>query len=144
MKMTVSEKQIAVIAKIPFRAEITWDGASVQIKGSLELIEKMQSHKTKFGNNPSLWPVLEHVKNGTDVLIQEFILKCRKEFELSYPHEELCHCRMVSTEKVFAALKEGLVTVDAIAEKTLAGTSCGSCRPDTLSLIHQFREKVEP
>lgn len=141
--MNLSEKSNFVMAKIPFRAEISWDGKTVQVQGSLDLIHKLQNLKKLFGNNPSLWPIQASIQNGDDVLIEEFILKCRGEFQLSYPHEELCHCRMVPTEKVFAAIKEGLTTVDEIAEKTLAGTSCGSCRPDTLSLLHQFRKSSD-
>lgn len=137
--MNVSEKLVPVIAKIPYRAEVSWDGNKVHVQGSLRLINKIHQIRKQYGDNPSEWLVLKQIENGDDVLVQEFILKCRGEFKLSYPHEELCHCRMVSTDKVFAAIKEGLTTVDAIAEKTLAGTSCGSCRPDTLSLLHQFR-----
>lgn len=129
-----------VSAKIPYKAELLWDGAKVLIQGSFELLQKMNQLKNKYGTNPSLWPPLNEINSGLDVLIQEFILKCRGEFKLVYPHEELCHCRMVPTEKVFAAIKEGLVTVEAIAEKTLAGTSCGSCRVDTMALIKQFRK----
>ena len=48
------------------------------------------------------------------------------------PDSLVCSCRVVSRSEILAT---GLKTVEAIAEKTGAGTGCGGCRPDVASLI---------
>lgn len=78
------------------------------------------------------------VSPGSDhvsMLIRELILRARNSFELPYKDVELCHCRAVPTEVVDRAIVSGCHTVQSVARMTSAGTSCGTCKPDTESLI---------
>jgi ferredoxin-nitrate reductase len=52
--------------------------------------------------------------------------------EIGEPDSLVCSCRVVSRSEILAT---GLKTVEAIAEKTGAGTGCGGCRPDVAALI---------
>lgn len=76
-------------------------------------------------------PGADHVS----VLIREMILRAREKFALPYADVELCHCRAVPTEVVDRAIISGCHTVQSVARMTSAGTSCGTCKPDTESLI---------
>ncbi|CAN5636190.1 hypothetical protein BH10BDE1_BH10BDE1_10900 [soil metagenome] len=84
------------------------------------------------------------VSAGADhgaILIRELIQKMRGTFELPYQDVELCHCRAVPTALVDRAIIGGCHTVQSVARMTSAGTSCGTCKPDTESLI-AFRLKA--
>ncbi len=128
-----------VICKSPFQAEISLKDGIIHVIGSTSLLTKLNQLRKISGGNPAAWPVLEFLENEDDLLVNEFILKCKSAFKLAYDHAELCHCRMISAEKVFAAIKQGCRTVDDIGRTTLAGTGCGSCRPDIEKLLTQFR-----
>lgn len=84
------------------------------------------------------------VSAGADhssILIRELVLRLRGSFELPYREEELCHCRGVPTAVVDRAIIGGCHTIQSVARMTSAGTSCGTCKPDTESLI-SFRLKA--
>lgn len=76
-------------------------------------------------------PGADHVS----ILIRELILRARGSFDLPYKDVELCHCRAVPTEVVDRAIISGCHSVQSVARTTSAGTSCGTCKPDTESLI---------
>ncbi len=130
---------MVIHCKNTYQSEISFTEGRLHVVGSLHLIQKMNQLKEKYGTNPDAWPVVSELKTSDDLLINEFILKVKDQFALSYPHEELCHCRMVAGEKVYQAIKQGCTTVDEVARATLAGTGCGSCRPDTQKLLDQFK-----
>ena len=130
-----------VICKSPFQAEISLKDGVINVIGSMSLLAKLNQLRKISGNNPAVWPVLEALETEDDLLVNEFILKCKSEFKLAYEHAELCHCRMIPAEKVFDAIKQGCKTVDDVGRTTLAGTGCGSCRPDIEKLLTQFRLK---
>jgi bacterioferritin-associated ferredoxin len=71
-----------------------------------------------------------------EILLREALLKAKGEWKFPYQEEELCHCRAIATSKVDAAIVGGCRSVRSIARETSAGTSCGSCRPDTESIIN--------
>lgn len=71
----------------------------------------------------------------SSILIRELVMKARGVFELPFQGEELCHCRAVPTSVVDRAIVGGCHTVQSVARMTSAGTSCGTCKPDTESLI---------
>lgn len=128
-----------VVCKSPYKSEISFQNGKVHIIGPLSLVKKINELKEKFGADPQKWPALVELKNTEDLLINEFILKTQSSFKLAFDHEELCHCRMVPAEKVYNAIKQGCKTIDEIARTTLAGTGCGSCRPDSEKLLQQFK-----
>lgn len=128
-----------VVCKSPFQAEISFKDGHVHIIGSVDLMNKMNDLKTSFGKDPRNWPVSIAAKSEEDLLINEFIHKCHMKFKMTYEHVELCHCRMVPTERVFEAIKQGCRQIEDIGRATLAGTGCGSCKADITALLEQFK-----
>ncbi len=49
----------------------------------------------------------------------------------------VCGCRMVEKQTIIDAIKEGATTLEAVMEKTEAGTGCGSCVPKIEALIEE-------
>lgn len=74
-------------------------------------------------------------QDHVSILIREIVLRARDQFELPYSDVELCHCRAVPTAVVDRAIISGCHSVESVAKMTSAGTSCGTCKPDTESLI---------
>lgn len=125
-----------VVASL-YQSQIEYDGNSVKAIGPMTLLEALHSLKLTQGTDPKKWN-LEKIENNDDLLIHEFLCKIHGKPVLAYPHEELCHCRMVSAEKVHQAIKQGCRSVKDIARTTLAGTGCGSCRPDTEMILKEL------
>jgi bacterioferritin-associated ferredoxin len=121
-------------AEIPFKAFILFEKNQVSFSGPVELEDKIKLQTDQLGPVPSLWQAVKAL-DGYDVLLNEFILKCQNNYKIPYDHEELCHCRMVQTDKVLNAIKQGLQTVPEISRVTMAGTGCGSCKKDIDDLI---------
>lgn len=128
----------SIIAEVPFKAKISLVDGIMKVIGPQSLLLKIEKHKSTFGLDPAKWPEIK-VLDGEDILINEFIAKAKNSFSLVYSHEELCHCRMIPTEKVFAVIKENCFTAAEVGRTTLAGTGCGSCRKDTEALIKQLK-----
>jgi bacterioferritin-associated ferredoxin len=49
--------------------------------------------------------------------------------------KELCHCRMVEASEVEEAILAGDGNETKVGKRTMAGTGCGTCRPDIQSMI---------
>lgn len=128
-----------VFAEIPYKARIELKEKQITVRGSKLLLDKVDALKAQFGNDPHKWPQ-QHVTCGEDILINEFIMKANFEFKFCYNHEELCHCRNVSTEKVFTSIKNECFKIEDVSRTTLAGTGCGSCKKDIADLIEQFKK----
>lgn len=64
------------------------------------------------------------------MLFRELILRAKGEWLFPYKEDELCHCRAVPTQKVDEAVICGAHTVLSVSQRTSAGTSCGTCKPD--------------
>lgn len=120
---------------------------SIEFTGSgcSEFLHSLNDFKTRAMALPSAKRLLNGspdfdllVSPGADhvsVLIRELVLRAREKFALPYSDLELCHCRAVPTEVVDRAIISGCHTVQSVARTTSAGTSCGTCKPDTESLI---------
>ncbi len=52
---------------------------------------------------------------------------------------EMCACFAVSCAAVETAIAQGATTLDAVGAATLAGTNCGSCRPEIRQLLRSAR-----
>lgn len=52
----------------------------------------------------------------------------------------VCSCNNVGEGNICEAIKEGCDTLDKISEKTAAGTGCGSCKPEVLSILEAQKE----
>lgn len=129
--------------EIPNRILLQWDGESFRCSGPIELIEKVEWMRSQFGVDPKNWPTPEvNIENPmTDIVLLKFVQKVKRLWDLPYKHDELCHCRLVSTEKVTNAIEQGAKSVAEISRVTLAGTGCGTCRSDSDELL-QFYSKM--
>lgn len=123
--------------EIPNRILLQWDGETFKCAGPLELLDKVASFRQHFGSDPKNWPSseIQSESHVSDILLSKFIQKVKRSWSLPYKHDELCHCRLVLTEKVTNAIEQGAQTVAEISRVTLAGTGCGTCRTDCEQLI---------
>lgn len=55
------------------------------------------------------------------------------------PGATVCSCFGIGTTALRAAIAEGASSVDALGEKTCAGTNCGSCKPELAALIAKMK-----
>ena len=91
----------------------------------------------KEGRDPSQWQLPAGTEHE-EILVRELIRKAQGQFKPPYEHEELCHCRMVSTTKVVQAIKAGAHDSGQVKNFTTAGGSCGVCKMDTDKLIKYY------
>ena len=96
-------------------------------------------------DDPKNWPTPEMNANpqSSEVVLFKFIQKVKRMWNLPYTHEELCHCRLVPTEKVTCAIEQGAKTVSEIARVTMAGTGCGTCRSDSEELLAFYKQTYQ-
>ena len=120
-------------------ASLTEDNkiAGVQIKGCLDLLRMAETLKQSHGGDPRLWP-LPVGQDHSSLLLREFILKLKSQWNFPYEHDELCHCRSIQAKVVDEAIVAGADTVERVSRETLAGTGCGTCRPE-IQKIMAFR-----
>jgi NAD(P)H-nitrite reductase large subunit len=74
-------------------------------------------------------------------VLLKFVLMLKRQWVLPYKHDEICHCRLVPTEKVTQAIEQGAHSTAAVARVTMAGTGCGTCRTDTEMLLDFYNFK---
>lgn len=55
--------------------------------------------------------------------------------------EEICHCFNVTKKEIEDAVDGGAKTVEAVGEKTNAGTGCGSCQENIQEIIDEKTKK---
>lgn len=122
---------------IPFQSQLVSDEGRIQAVGSRSLLMQVSQLKADHGIDVTKWPLQDGL-SADAMLINEFIRKAKGEVFV-YNHEELCHCRMVPTEKVKNAVKAGCHRVVDVSRTTLAGTGCGSCRQDIEDVIQAFK-----
>lgn len=116
-------------ADIIYKASIVLTENLFRFSGPIEFEKKIHAQRLAFGDHPRGWqPVV--VVEGYDVLLNEFILKCQNNYKIPYNHEEICHCRMVPTEKILNAIKQSTFNLSELGRVTMAGTGCGSCKKD--------------
>ena len=51
--------------------------------------------------------------------------------------EEICHCMGVTRKEIEDAIDGGATTVEAVGEKTNAGTGCGGCQGKIQEIIDE-------
>lgn len=74
-------------------------------------------------------------RSTSRLLLREALLRAQEKWQLPYLEDELCHCRMVATEKVLQAIRVGAHTTDDVSAQTSASTACGTCRPNVQDLL---------
>lgn len=111
------------------------DGSWVlNIVGCFDFLNLFQEMKSKFGKEIHSWPTPK-AKDHASLLLRELIMKANGQWQLPYEHEELCHCRAVSTHTVDQAIIAGAHTSDSVSRVTSASTACSTCRPQVEALI---------
>lgn len=108
-------------------------------QGCSFFVEKVNQVK-KNNLNPQKWD-LPRDSDHASLLIREFILKAKGEWINPYSHLELCHCRQVSRQWVDACIVLGADSTNEVAERTRAGTGCGTCRIHIEALINLRKPK---
>lgn len=94
-------------------------------------------------NREKSWPTAWNGVDHAAILLRELVLRAAGRFKLPYQEPELCHCRAVPTEVVDRAIISGCHSIESVARITSAGTSCGTCKPDTEKLIaYRLNERL--
>lgn len=125
------------------RIEIKASGCSEfldRLNLMIEQIRALPDGDRRLQGSAALEAFVPRGSDHVSILLRELISRARAEFEAPYKDQELCHCRGVPTEVVDRAIISGCQTVSSVARATSAGTSCGTCKPDTEAMI-AFRLK---
>lgn len=134
---------VKIVAEIPeqdlIEAELTPKGWRLRALGCCRFLDLVRS-LAATGPDPRTWPLPEE-RDHAGLLLREFILKARGEWEYPYADDEICHCRKVSTATVDRAILNGARTGPQVSRLTTASTSCGTCRPQVERLI-AYRESA--
>ncbi len=127
-----------VEVKVEGRDEIQWESVGNQNKitfiGCLEFTQLIKNYRANFGNDVFKWPVPKGASHS-EIMIREFILKLKGNWDYPYKDEELCHCRHVSTTTVDKAILNGAHTHELASRWTGCSTACGTCKPDVEKII---------
>ncbi len=110
------------------------DKSSLKVIGCSKLLQLLKSLKTQYGNDIKLW-ILPAGSGHEVLLVRELILKVKGEWNHPYPHDELCHCRAITTRAVDQAILLGAHTPEVVTRRTSASSACGTCRPDVQKII---------
>lgn len=106
----------------------------VHYVGCTEFSHQVLGLKQKYGPDPEHWE-FSNLGNHWDLLLKEFILKCRGGWEVVYEAKELCHCRNVTTQTIEQAILCGARTTEEVSRWTSAGTACGTCRSHVEAIL---------
>lgn len=109
----------------------------VKFIGCEALIKTMAESRSAHGDDPAAWPLPEGTSH-VELLLKRLILELRGEWHPSFTDPELCHCRMIPTAQVEQAILAGAHTPEIVSRWTNASTSCGTCRPDVIRLLHDY------
>ncbi len=124
------------------RLEITsLSPLKMKIIGCEKLHKKLTDLKKSEGSDIAKWK-LQNEKDHVSLLINELIFKLQEKWAHPYPHEEVCHCRVVTLETVEQAIFNGADTPEMVSKWTMASTACGTCRPDVEKILN-FRLRTE-
>ncbi|MEO0335870.1 MAG: (2Fe-2S)-binding protein [Pseudomonadota bacterium] len=122
--------------------ELSEQESGYQLKGlgSLAFLRCLQEAKQKansWSTSKDLTAALsEFGSNSTfDVMMREVLLKATGGWQPAFTEDELCHCRVVPTEIVDAAIVAGAHTPEEVSRQTNASTQCGTCRPDVEKIL---------
>ena len=113
----------------------------MQAKGCLDFLLLSQKMKEKLtGDVGNLLPP-SGIDHGS-IIWREMISKITGQWNFPFEHEELCHCRKITAERVDRSVVFGAHTVEEVRKRTSANTGCGTCKPDVEAVIEN-RLKVK-
>ena len=113
---------------------------SLKVIGCTKLLQLLSQLKYQFGSDVKLW-VLPEGSNHELMLVRELILKAKGDWNYPYQHEELCHCRAITTKVVDQAILSGAHHPEVVTRRTSASSACGTCRSDVEKIIAYRLEK---
>ncbi len=116
--------------------------SSLKVIGCSKLLQLLSHLKNQFGSDVKLW-VLPEGSTHEFMLVRELILKAKSDWNYPYLHEELCHCRAISTRAVDQAILSGAHTPEVVTRRTSASSACGTCRSEVEKIIAYRLEKSE-
>lgn len=102
--------------------------------GGPELLQTLAEWRPQLKGALQDIPLPEGSGTGA-MMVRELLLKARGQWQYPYEHEELCHCRVVTTQAVDAAVLTGSHDPSQVSKQTSASTACGTCRPDVEAII---------
>lgn len=119
--------------------EIRWQKNSagqheLQVIGCSQLLHLIRTYQA-HNKDPRLWS-LPVGTSHYELLLKEFILRLQGQWSFPYQHHEICHCRMISTNKVDQAILCGAHQLKTVQRLTSASTACGTCHQDICNLIN--------
>jgi bacterioferritin-associated ferredoxin len=112
----------------------TEDPKHLKVIGCTATLNLIRSCKQAHGEDLSKWPLPEGFDHSS-LLLKEALQKRAGDWRFPYAHEELCHCRAVSAERVNQAILAGAHTAAQVSRLTSASTACGTCRPEVENLL---------
>ncbi len=144
----MEENSVLIAVQRPGAFEIRWDGKSFFCVGSQEFLDKAQfwtqsleSRDAQNWSSPLDFLSVEK-PSAVDWTLWEFWKKCRGEWELPYQHEEVCHCRNVSLDRILETIIWGANNVETIVRLTKATTGCGTCLAHVSVLLDFFLKSI--
>lgn len=148
-RMRMENNKILVELKSRDRIELSIqdDGSekihAIACSECLKLIKSNQ----QSGKKVKEWP-LPTGPSHSELLMKELILKAKGDWNYPIPEEdlslhELCHCRVVTAERVDQAIIAGAHTMEQVRQATSASTGCGTCWPIIEELIDYRLGKKE-
>lgn len=114
----------------------------VVLKGSLEFLRsagELLRQKLHQKHRRDLLAELSAEGEVFSPLLRDALEALLQSSTRPYSDAELCHCRLVPTQKVVEAIHYGADTVQDIARMTSAGTGCGTCQVQSAKLIRHYR-----
>ena len=113
---------------------VSMNPAKLNIKVCSQTLDLLNRLKKEFGENIEKWESPKE-NSHSDILIRELILKLKGEWNYPIQNEEVCHCRLVATQKVDKAITEGAHSIESVRRVTSANTACGTCQLDIEAMI---------
>lgn len=106
-----------------------------QVRACGPVVRLIHELVQKQGRDPRQWKGLPIGSQHEAILLRKLMLLATGKWQSPQRHEEICHCRQVSYQKIEEAIMAGAHTPQLVSLWTSASTACGSCRPDVQQMI---------
>ena len=115
----------------------------LEVLGDLELLELASEYRRSFKSDQDVQQLVAPAGESRAArLLREAVLRAQGKWHPPYVEEEICHCRLVPTERVWDAIRSGAKTGVEVSQMTSATTACGSCGPDVRALIDYYHQRT--
>ncbi|MFK7900629.1 MAG: FAD-dependent oxidoreductase, partial [Cyclobacteriaceae bacterium] len=94
----------------------------------------LMGNKAEFGEFRELIKDQLELKGKRDELLRPGIGQ-----NVQVKGEVVCSCNNVGNGNIDDAISKGCCTLDAVMKETTAGTGCGSCKPEVLSILEKVK-----